>query len=444
MVKLKHTQHGRWLLLIFAVIASLIFTGCDTGHLGMKSGIITGYVLDVNTNQPIPEVLITATGDGSNTVHASTYTEGEGVYYLTDLKPDYAWTIKFEKYGYALATESTEILSSQFKLSNGETYTFPTIKMYKTNDSYKGTLKAYPVDAITGRALANFTVTQTEPYNQRKAKTFETAADFRDSGWTNLEGGEHHYTITAPGYDTYDTSVANEETGATGNPIIIGSGITNLGTIRIKPITTISVSGSLKLPGYVMGATDRNIVIWAESAGKQVASFTDGSGEVPYTGSLQYTLTGIPTSAGTVNVYCKVRGYNQVTLKSNLVVNATNPGGTIAIGEKDFITDVEPITRDIKVIVRSTSPDEEGKCSFKPNDVAKVIIKQGNSTIQETQVTSVNYFAEAILPNIPTGYEFDIIAQNITSGYYAKTESQQLIQEGNGYFVITVTLGEAD
>ena len=443
MVKQRNTQHGRWLLLIFAVMASLIFTGCDTGHLGAKSGIITGYVLDVNTNQPISDILITATGQvGSGISHASTYTEGDGIYSLVDLKAG-TWTLSFEKYGYAIATDSQEVVQRQITVGNGETYTNTTIKMYKTTDSYKGTLKAYPVDSITGRAINNFTITQTSPYNQRKSKTFETAADFRDSGWTNLEGGEHHYTIQAPGYNIYDTSIANEELGISGNPIMIGSGITNLGTIRISPISTISISGSLKLPGYVLDSDNRSIVIWAEASGKQVASFTDGSGEPAYMGSLQYTLTNIPTSAGSVNVYCKVRGYNQVTLKSNLVVNATTPGGTISIGEKDFITDVEPITRDVKVIVQSSKPEEGDHGTFPPGDIAKVIIKQGSYTIQETQVTSVNYFGEAILPNVPTGYQFEILVQNIKQGYFASMTDKMLIEEGNGFFIISVKLDEA-
>ena len=145
-----------------------------------------------------------------------------------------------------------------------------------------------------------------------------------------------------------------------------------------------------------------------------------------------------------MNVFCKVRGYNQVTLKSNLVVNATNPGGTISIGEKDFISDVEPITRDVKVMVQSSKPDgEEDKGTFPPGNVAKVIIKQGSYTIQETQVTSVNYFGEAILPNVPTGYEFEILVQSISQGYFATMADKVLIEEGNGFFIISVKLDEA-
>ncbi|MCK9457709.1 MAG: hypothetical protein M0R31_10500, partial [Candidatus Riflebacteria bacterium] len=62
MVKRKTNTKGRWLIIAFMAIASLIFTGCDNGSLGLKSGSITGYILNVDTNQPVSEVLVTAKG----------------------------------------------------------------------------------------------------------------------------------------------------------------------------------------------------------------------------------------------------------------------------------------------------------------------------------------------------------------------------------------------
>ncbi|MFA6748981.1 MAG: carboxypeptidase-like regulatory domain-containing protein, partial [Candidatus Riflebacteria bacterium] len=178
MVKRKTNTKGRWLIIAFMAIASLIFTGCDNGSLGLKSGSITGYILNVDTNQPVSEVLVTAKGTVSGgTENRSTYTTGDGSFVLADLKKG-SWAINVEKFGFIIATDSAEIAHRTVEVNNGETVSAPVIKLHKTELLVRGVLKGYPVDAVTGRPLSKFTVTQATPYNQRKSKTFETAADF--------------------------------------------------------------------------------------------------------------------------------------------------------------------------------------------------------------------------------------------------------------------------
>ncbi len=234
--------------------------------------------------------------------------------------------------------DSAEIAHRTVEVNNGETVSAPVIKLHKTEQLVRGVLKGYPVDAVTGRPLSKFTVTQATPYNQRKSKTFETAADFRDSGWTNLDGGDHHYTITAPNYKEFTT--AGED--GNGKQISIGAAAANMGTIYVEPLT-VAISGALKLPGYVLDAESQNIAIWAEAAGKRVASFTTTAAEGDFfNGSLNFTLDKVPVTAGSVAVKCKVRGYDIVNLQSTLAITSANPGGTIAIGETDFINNIAP------------------------------------------------------------------------------------------------------
>lgn len=438
MVKRKTNTKGRWLIIAFMAIASLIFTGCDNGSLGLKSGSITGYILNVDTNQPVSEVLVTAKGTVSGgTENRSTYTTGDGSFVLADLKKG-SWAINVEKFGFIIATDSAEIAHRTVEVNNGETVSAPVIKLHKTEQLVRGVLKGYPVDAVTGRPLSKFTVTQATPYNQRKSKTFETAADFRDSGWTNLDGGDHHYTITAPNYKEYST--AGDD--GNGKQISIGAAAANMGTIYVEPLT-VSISGALKLPGYVLDAENQNIAIWAEAAGKRVASFTTTAAEGDFfNGSLNFTLDKVPVTAGSVAVKCKVRGYDIVNLQSTLAITSANPGGTIAIGETDFINNVTPITRDVRVVLRSTKPDDGEPGTFVPGNVAKIYVKQGGETTStNVTVVSSSYYAEAYISNVITGYPLVIQAQNITQGYYSvESDPVTIPEDGTSAFTVFLQL----
>ncbi|MBU1109663.1 MAG: carboxypeptidase-like regulatory domain-containing protein, partial [Candidatus Riflebacteria bacterium] len=321
MVRQQTTAKGRWLLLIVLSLASIVFTGCEKGSLGIKGGSITGFVINASSNQPVPDVLIRASGpDHAN---GSAYTSGDGSFVMNDLiKGD--WTLFVEKYGYSLVgpdvtgTQTANITAASVFVANGETVTAQIIKMNKTEELVKGVLKAYPIDGITGRPLTNFTVTQTYPYNQRKSKLFETAADFRDIGWSGLEGGNHHYTIAANNYTEYSTTgPGGADQPATA--ISIGASPVNLGTIKVAPLT-VNLAGTLRnLPGYILEAESKDIVIWAEAAGKVVATFTDKDIQNAYKGSVVYKLDDIPVTAGSVAVKCKIRGYDLQTI--NQAVN---------------------------------------------------------------------------------------------------------------------------
>ena len=245
---LKH----RWLMLLVLAVVSIVFTGCNNGSLGVKTGAICGYVIDDDTNQPISDVLVRGTMSG--TENKSTYTTGDGSFAFGDVSKG-TWTITVEKANYEVATDSKNLTAS---INNGETYTMQPIKMVKTGKSSKGTLRGYPIDAITGRAITNFTVTQETPYNERRSKTFDTATDFRDTGWTGLEGGVHDYKITANNYEAFSTTKDNP------NGISIGKSVVDLGTIKIQPLT-VTISGTFRnVPGYILSETEKSIVVWAK------------------------------------------------------------------------------------------------------------------------------------------------------------------------------------
>lgn len=444
MVKHQTTAKGRWLLLFVLTLASIIFTGCESGSLGIQGGTITGYVLNSANNQPVSEVLVR--GDGATAAGAhenkSVYTGGDGSFVMHDLSKG-AWTLYVEKYGYSLVstqgtgTQTANLQAAVVNVGNGETVTAPVIKMSKSADLIKGTLKGYPIDSITGRPLTNFTVTQTTPYTQRRTKLFETAADFRDIGWSGLEGGDHHYTITATNYNEYTTA------GATGNnpAISIGASPVDLGVIKIQPMT-VNISGNLRnLPGYILDAQARDIVVWAEAAGKVVATYTDAATNNAMKGSIAYTLTDIPVTAGTVSVKCKIRGYDVVTISSAVSIPSSLPGGTIAGVDCDF-ANIEPIRRDLRVVIISTAPESTNPGSFIPGQTARVYIKQGGKDIVPyVDVVSVNYRAEAYFSGIITGYDLNVVGVNMSAGYYSAISDAIKIQEDStSAFTVTLQL----
>ncbi len=444
MVRQQTTAKGRWLLLIVLTLASIVFTGCEKGSLGIKGGTVTGYVLNSSTNQPLPEVLVRSNSSqhGDTSENKTTYTGGDGSFVLEDLSQG-TWNIFVEKHGYALVggqaagTDTAAIQAAAVFVNNGETISAPVIKMSKTETLVKGTLKGYPIDSITGRPLRNFTVTQTEPYEQRKSRLFETAEDFRDIGWSGLEGGNHHYTITANNYQEFSTAA-----GDAAAPISIGLAPANLGTINMQP-HSVGIAGTLRnLPGYVLAASPRDIVIWAESAGKVVATYSAAAGGGDnYQGSVNYLLPSVPVSAGSVSVKCKIRGYDLKTINAAVSLASNMPGGIVAGVDMDF-HNVEPIKRDVRVIVNSSAPTEADPGSFIPMEQARIYIKQGGKDIVPyVDVISQNYKAEAYIPGVITGYNVNIIAQNMARGYNSAESSEILIEEnGNSAFTFILTL----
>lgn len=442
MVRQQTTAKGRWLLLIVLSLASIVFTGCEKGSLGIQSGSITGFVINSVNNQPIPDVLVRADGTvagGHETKNA--YTSGDGSFVLSDLTKG-SWSLNVEKYGYALiaaaatGTDTADVVAATVNVNNGETVSSPIIKMSKTESLVKGVLKGYPIDAITGRPLRNFTVTQTEPYLQRKSKLFETAEDFRDTGWSGLEGGNHHYTISCNNYTEYSTA-------ANSGPFIsIGGSPVNLGVVKVTPLT-VSIAGALRnLPGYILDTANRDIVIWAEAAGKVVATYTDAAGaQDSFKGSIAYVLPNVPVTSGSVSVKCKIRGYDVKTINAAVSLASNMPGGIIAGVDLDF-ENVEPIRRDLRVVITSTAPTDDDLGSFAPNDVCRVYIRQGGKDIVPyIDVVSVNYRAEAYFTGVITGYPIKVLGVSMSAGYrHAETDDIIVQEDGNSAYTISLQI----
>lgn len=449
MVKTKTIIKHRFIMLFVLALASILFTGCDKGSLGVKTGAIQGYVIDSDTNQPISEVLIRAEGyvnGGRSTENKTAYTDGDGSFILGNVSKG-SWSIYVEKYGYELVGGETSWWSGEsaakqnIEVNNGETVVLTPIKMGKTASGTKGILKGYPIDALTGRPLTNFTITQETPANQRKTKTFDSAATFRDTGWTGLEGGEHTYTITCNNYQPQSLSLPTEGSSSSwsssGNAITIGKSPVDLGTIVMQPLT-VDISGTLRnVPGYILD--NPNIIVWAESAGKAVASYTEVTGDAGK-GTIIYTISGVPVTAGSVSIKCKIKGYDLITINSSVGIASANPGGTIAGIDLDLSTQ-EPIKADLRVIVLSSEPDDDGKCSFPPSHVARVYVKAGgNDIVPYADVTSVNYGGEVTISGVITGYPINVIAVNQNLKYYTGKEENITIPEGTDIYPITVAL----
>ena len=430
-------------MLFVLAIASIIFTGCEKGSLGIKTGAIQGYILDNDTNQPISEVLVRATGGLDSNENKSIYSSGDGSFLFTDVNKG-AWKLSVEKFGYLYAGEDDALTCN---IANGETIVLSPFKLSKVASGTKGILKGYPVDAITGRALTNFTVTQETPYNERKSKTFDTAAAFRDTGWTGLEGGDHTYTINANNYKTFKTT---DIEGLTEGNISIGKSAYDLGTIKMQPLT-IAISGTLRnLPGIVLDDDKLGgLTVWAESAGKTVATYTDfadgGDGEAAKKlGNVNYMLY-VPVTAGSVTVKCKLRGYDVVTISSAVSIPSSNPGGIISGVDVDF-NSIEPIKADLRVIVVSEEPTEDNPhgtfSSVKnPPEVARVYVQSGGKdVVPYADVSAVNFGGEVTMSGVITGYNLNIYVINQNRKYHSGVIERVKIPESTETYPVIVQL----
>ena len=421
MVKSQTIIKHRLIMLFVLAIASIIFTGCDKGSLGIKTGAIQGYIIDSDTNQPISEVFIKATGGLDDAENKSTYSGGDGSFVFGDVNKG-KWSISVEKFGYIRALEGYEESNINCTIANGETIVLSPIKLSRVASGTKGILKGYPIDAITGRALTNFTVTQETPYNERKSKTFDSAATFRDTGWTGLEGGDHTYSISAVNYKTFKTT--DIENLNEGN-VSIGKSAYNLGTIKMQPLT-VAVSGTLRnIPGYILNDDNLGqLTIWAESAGKTVATYTDfnDTGDTDAAkklGSVNYMLY-VPVTSGSVTVKCKLRGYDVITISSAVSIPTSNPGGIISGVDVDF-NSIEPIKADLRVMVVSEEPTEDNPLgTFGTGEVARVYIQSGGKdVVPYSDVISSAFGGEVTISGVITGYNLNIYVINQNRKYHS-------------------------
>jgi hypothetical protein len=304
-------------------------------------------------------------------------------------------------------------------------------------DKVKGTLKGYPVDSITGRPLRNFKVNLIEPFISRKSKTFELAEDFRETGFTGLPGGRNNrFTLTAQNYEEMQLTLPNDPSGN----IPIGISPTDLGIIKMQPFT-LSVSGTLRnLPGYILDSQNRDFLIWAESAGKVVASYTDINTMNAFKGSVSYILDGIPATAGSVAIKCKIRGYDVVTINPAVSIANNMPGGVIGGIDADF-DNIDPIRRDLRVVITGSEPGDS-RSSFETGDICRIYIQQGGRDIVPyVDVVSVNQRAEGYISGVITGYPINIIAVNMSAGYFKATSEAFTVQEdGNSAFTFQLEL----
>ncbi|MBI3038838.1 carboxypeptidase regulatory-like domain-containing protein [bacterium] len=425
-------QKPRMILLLFLVFSSFFFAGCEKGSLGVKNGAIQGYVLDGANNTPLADVLIRATSSAQGKTVREALTGGDGSYVLSDLVTDgqHEWEIVPQKFGWVASIPPG--LKISVTVGNGETARAPLIFMAKTGATVKGTLRGYPIDSITGAPIQNFTVSKENP---SRFKKFETAQEFKESGWIGLESGFTVFKITSENYDNFITPTLTTDPKA----VVISETPFNLGVVKMTPLT-LAISGTLRnLPGYILGDStfNQNTKIWAESAGRIVATGTTQAIE----GSAIYNLFGVPSSVGNVAVKCKVRGYDVITINPSVTIPKQRPSGMIAGIDADFAT-IKPIKRDVRVVVQGLAPADDKPSSFESGETARVYIRQGGKDIVPyVDVVGNNYMAEAYFSGVVTGYEIEFLVVNLTRGWLkGELPKEKIPEDGGTTYTVTVQL----
>jgi len=439
----------RWLLFVGLALSSFIFTGCEKGSLGVKNGTIQGHVFEYLTNKPIPDVMITAKhvagvgGAAAQNLSQNVTTGADGLYTLIDLEPG-IWDMRPTKPGYVYVVSSTTVDPNEAKVSasiqNGETSPAPIIQMSKNIIYMKGILKGYPIDAVTGSPLMNFTVKQTSPDYLTKSKMFDNATEFKENGWTGVDGGRHDYSIICENYLPFFTA-----TGAT----IITNGVTDLGLIKMQP-ETVAITGILRnMPGFIIGpqaavpAVDfANWVFWADAAGKQVSSQSTAVAD-SFKGTVQYILKNVPVTVGQVSIKCKIRGYDVVTINPAVNIPAQRPSGTISGIDLDF-ANIDPLRRDLRVVIQGESQKSDTPATIIDGEILRVYIKQGGKeVVPYVDVVGHNVMAEAFFSGVMAGYPLEVLVVNLTRGYISGGKTNVLLQEnGESVFTIQVFVSE--
>jgi hypothetical protein len=387
----------------------------------VKPSLIKGYVLNVSNSQPIPEVAIQVQSvEGSLYTYKTYMTGGDGCFTIPDLNKG-LYTLSPEKFGW-VATPTTQVYTVH--VVQGETVQAPMIWMEKKANTTKGTLRGYPIDGTTGSPLQNFTISMKDP---AKYKIFETSQDFKEAGWAGLEGGAREFTITCENYKPF---------AATGT---IGITPFELGIIRMNP-EMVSIMGTIRnLPGYIIGdSTSANfsMQVWAESANKVIASGSvSGSG-----GQAQYVIPNIPVSIGNVSVKCKIRGYDLTVINPSLNIPKQRPTGIIGGVDVDF-ANIEPIKRDVRVVVRGSKPAPGEVSTVDNGDIIRVYIRQGGKDIVPyVDVVGNNFMAEAYFTGVVTGYKLDFLAVNLNRGYNSKSTSETILEDGGTTFTLDLPI----
>lgn len=187
----------------------------------------------------------------------------------------------------------------------------------------------------------------------------------------------------------------------------------------------IGIHGVLRnIPGYILQTPGflSNFSIWAEAGGKVVATETE------LIGSTVYHLRNIPVSAGTVVIKAKVRGYDLKILHPGVTLNPAQPVGTIGGIDIDFSA-LQPIYRDVRILVRSTPITADCTGSFPDGARARVFV---NETGHTAEAASQNGIGEALFTNIPTGWPLNFMAINQNQGYYTGEAGPIIIPEDGG------------
>ena len=389
-------------------------------------GSLSGCVIDNDTAFPISDVFIKIMKDSEQ---ESTYSSQDGSFTFNKLNAG-IWSLTVEKSGYNLA-ESPNNLTYEV-VSNENTILLP-IQLLKENSLLKGILKGYPVNKITGLPINKFKITQETPNTQIKSYIFNTAKEFKESGWTGLEIGNHSYSITATNYDTWYSNVKNPD------GITLSKAETNLGIIEMTP-TGLLISGKISgLQQYVID-NYAQIAICAESDGKVIASYTTFESDYS-NGIITYILENVPFTARNVSIKCKVIGYKSILAKP--ITNLTDKNiGIIKDIDFDF-TGMEVKKTNLKIIVRSSEPDNEDPMgTFGPGEVARVYVQTGSTNVAYADVTSVNYGGEVTISGVITGYPLKVIAVNQNRKYCSVTSEDITIPEDQKNYDIELTIAK--
>ncbi len=194
----------------------------------------------------------------------------------------------------------------------------------------------------------------------------------------------------------------------------------------------LTIRGVLRnLPGYILETPNftSRFRIWAEAGGAVVATDTQ------LFGTTVYELYGVPVTAGRITIKAAIRGYDLVTLHPGVSLNQAQPIGTIGGIDVDF-HQMRPITRDVRILVRSNGGGEDA--SFPPGARARVYCKE---TGHSAETVSQNYYGEAWLNDVPTGWPLNFHAVNVNSGWLSGSLGPITIPENGGSaFTETITL----
>lgn len=309
------------------------------------AGIITGTVINADTQTPIQDATITVNG-----LSLSTSSTSSGIFTLA---------------GVPVGPRTLTVSASGFSSA-----TTPSIQVTAGNSSSAGAIALTPLPttgSVTG-TVSNASTRAPIPSATVSVNGLSLSTTTSTNGGFTLAGvpaGRQILTVSASGFSTSTTTSVQ---------VVAGSS-SSAGTIALTPLQTGSITGFVINADTQEPLSER--VIQVEGSAIIARTLTDGS----------FTLEGIPQ--GSQKVLFSITGFQEVTRTVTVVAGKSVSLGTVGM----------PVRTGTGTLIGKIVVDDTTRVTI-PDATVRVVVKATGASFQ----ASTNNDGNFTIPDIPAGF----------------------------------------